>query len=193
MALPQLGLTQEVRVCGGCFAKNILDKRDKVERVKLDDNALSFFTNSEVRVDSSTHGANNASPSSVAANSAPRRQEAGDDFDADLKKAIELSLKEEGQRKGYGSGYAPPAAIKKSEPPKPKVSLYIYRSICLIRPVVVVRYNDFMSNFKITGGRRRSRPRSCDSSLIARNPHFVDGVELSLQPEFVLDCMFLVL
>lgn len=124
MALPHLGLTQEVRVCDGCYNKNIFDKRDKIERSRFDGDALNSFTNSEVRA-SPSFGATSVN-TRTATSSVVSKQDV-EDFDADLKKAIELSLKDEERRKDFGAGYAPAASLKKVEPVKPKVRHQIFK------------------------------------------------------------------
>jgi growth factor-regulated tyrosine kinase substrate len=95
MPLPQLGINEHVRVCDGCYMKLKLDK------------AITA---------SSSTGLSKSSPSkpiTTTATSQPsqpsQEQPQGDEFDDDMKKAIELSLKEEEQRKkSFGAGYVAP-------------------------------------------------------------------------------------
>jgi growth factor-regulated tyrosine kinase substrate len=92
MPLPQLGINEHVRVCDGCYMKLKLDK------------AITA---------SSSTGLSKSSPSkpiTTTATSQPsQEQPQSDEFDDDMKKAIELSLKEEEQRKkSFGAGYVAP-------------------------------------------------------------------------------------
>lgn len=114
MPLPHLGIDEEVRVCDGCYIKLKLAKASKKEGLPPLPNTFG-------------------SPSSVkpATQSTPAPPAPADDFDEDMKKAIEMSLKEEEQRKsGFGAGYTPAAArapqqqqYQESSPAPPQVCL----------------------------------------------------------------------
>lgn len=85
--LPQLGINEPVRVCDGCYIKLKLEK-------------LSGAT-PPVPLPKTTTSTTTATASSNTGN--------GEEFDDDIKKAIELSLKEaEQQKTGYGNGYVAP-------------------------------------------------------------------------------------
>ncbi|KAG6829890.1 hypothetical protein H0H92_003023 [Tricholoma furcatifolium] len=91
MALPHFGITQEVRVCDGCYNK-MTRKAEK--------------TNKGHRQSVSMHN--------------PRHKTARDLADADLQRAIELSLQEVGAVSGHSRpGYVPyqPTNWQTSEPP----------------------------------------------------------------------------
>lgn len=83
MPLPHLGINEYVRVCDGCHIK-----------LKLDKSAIAAST----------------STSSIKKPAEPvQSPPQGDAFDDDMKKAIELSLKEaEQQKNAYGAGYVAP-------------------------------------------------------------------------------------
>ncbi|CEP08950.1 hypothetical protein [Parasitella parasitica] len=92
MALPKLGINEQVRVCDGCYIK-----------VKLDKASIKPSASS-----------NTATPQPSTTVHADREN----DYDSDIKKAIELSLKEaEQQKKGYGAGYV--AAPARQYQPSP--------------------------------------------------------------------------
>ncbi|ORZ00566.1 hypothetical protein BCR43DRAFT_485429 [Syncephalastrum racemosum] len=94
MALPHLGIDEEVRVCDGCYIKLKLAKASKKD-------GLPPLPN--------TFGPSSSAKTPVQSTPAPPAP--ADDFDEDMKKAIEMSLKEEEQRKsGFGAGYTPAAA-----------------------------------------------------------------------------------
>ncbi|OAD08845.1 hypothetical protein MUCCIDRAFT_128855, partial [Mucor lusitanicus CBS 277.49] len=83
MPLPKLGINEHVRVCDGCYIKLKLDKAN-------------------IKPSTSTKS---VSSQPVAAAAPIDKKE--DDYDDDMKKAIELSLKEaEQQKTSYGAGYA---------------------------------------------------------------------------------------
>lgn len=86
MPLPHLGINEHVRVCDGCHIKLKLDKAG---------------------IATSTSTSSIKKPTSAAP--VPENSQA-DDFDDDIKKAIELSLKEsEQQKNAFGAGYVAPA------------------------------------------------------------------------------------
>ncbi|KAI8985454.1 hypothetical protein BDB01DRAFT_721213 [Pilobolus umbonatus] len=88
MPLPHLGINEHVRVCDGCYMKLKLDK------------VTQQSSGSQLRV--------NKPLPPVEHKQQPKTAEV-DEFDDDIKKAIELSLKEAEQRSNhYGSGYTPP-------------------------------------------------------------------------------------
>ena len=94
MSLPHFGITQEVRVCDGCHAK-LTKKSDKADH-KGHRHATSL------------HGSRHRSARELA--------------DAELQRAIQLSLEEVGAANGHGRpGYVPsqpsPSAWQTSEPP----------------------------------------------------------------------------
>ena len=94
MALPHYGITQEVRVCDGCHSK-LLKKPDRE-------------SHRSHRHSASMHGARHRSARELA--------------DAELQRAIQLSLEEVGSTDGHRRpGYVPsqpsPSAWQRSEPP----------------------------------------------------------------------------
>lgn len=113
MPLPHLGINEYVRVCDGCHIK-----------LKLDKAAITAST--------STSSVKKSIP--VAA---PEPSQT-DDFDDDMKKAIELSLKEaEQQKNSFGAGYvaptqtytAPPAQAQESVEDDPDLAAAIAASL----------------------------------------------------------------
>jgi growth factor-regulated tyrosine kinase substrate len=108
MTLPHLAITEEVRVCDGCYMKNKLAKIEKKEA-----NTTSFppFMKGD------PYPKREAEP--IPSKSTVATEEEMDD---DLKKAIELSLKEaEKNKSAYGAGYAPPQKVEKKVSPPPSV------------------------------------------------------------------------
>ncbi|KAF9107526.1 Vacuolar protein-sorting-associated protein 27 [Mortierella sp. GBA35] len=98
MALPELGVTQEVRVCDGCWTKRKLGQKNTPSK---DPYALDSYTDlgsdapkSVPSTSSNATGANNSSE------------------DDDILKAIELSLKEAHSRPGYSA----PSARQNAQP-----------------------------------------------------------------------------
>ncbi|KAI7869625.1 uncharacterized protein EV154DRAFT_453393, partial [Mucor mucedo] len=93
--LPQLGIHEPVRVCDGCYIKLKLEKvSGTTPPVPLPKTTTSTTT--------ATAASSNSVATSAAAGS-------GEEFDDDIKKAIELSLKEaEQQKTGYSNGYVAP-------------------------------------------------------------------------------------
>lgn len=131
MALPHLGITEEVRVCDSCFLKRQLANAEQrgsgASSATLPPSFSTGFPPANYGGAFSTGAAlQGANLSAAASNPAVVRTSSGvavvatDDFEADMRKAIELSLKES-DRGGRGAGYAPAAAVKKvvQEPPKP--------------------------------------------------------------------------
>lgn len=96
MPLPKLGINEHVRVCDGCYIKLKLDKAN-------------------IKPSTSTKS---VSSQPVAAAAPIDKKE--DDYDDDMKKAIELSLKEaEQQKTSYGAGYVASSAQQyQSSPPQ---------------------------------------------------------------------------
>ncbi|KAG0271413.1 Vacuolar protein-sorting-associated protein 27 [Linnemannia exigua] len=86
LALPELGVTQEVRVCDGCWTKRKLGQKNAPSK---DPYALSSYTDLGSNVPTSAPSTSNAIP----ANSSNE--------DDDIMKAIELSLKEANSRPGF--------------------------------------------------------------------------------------------
>ncbi|KAI8097589.1 uncharacterized protein BX664DRAFT_326751 [Halteromyces radiatus] len=86
MALPHLAINEQVRVCDGCHLK--------LKMYKI------TGQNTLPPLPPSTSNSNSSHP--------PAANAETDDYDGDIKKAIELSLKEDEKRKtGYGTGYSP--------------------------------------------------------------------------------------
>ncbi|KAF9446780.1 ubiquitin binding protein [Macrolepiota fuliginosa MF-IS2] len=88
LPLPHFGITQEVRVCDGCHTK-LTRKTDKVDKRHR-----------------SSHSVPNPS----------RHRSAQELADAELQRAIELSLQENKSR-GYAPSYSTPSSWQPSEPP----------------------------------------------------------------------------
>lgn len=104
MTLPQLGIHEPVRVCDGCYIKLKLEKATtSTAPIPPPKTATTATTTATTTTTAST--SNNAVST--------------EEFDDDIKKAIELSLKEaEQQKSGFGNGYVTkaPAAVV----PEPK-------------------------------------------------------------------------
>lgn len=97
MPLPKLGINEHVRVCDGCYIKLKLDKAN-------------------IKPSTSTKSVSSQPVAAAAAAAPADRKE--DDYDDDMKKAIELSLKEaEQQKTSYGAGYVAPSAQQYSSSP----------------------------------------------------------------------------
>ena len=114
MPLPHIGIDDEVRVCDGCYIKLKLAKVAKKD-------ALPPLP-----------GLRPATSQQPAAPQSSNRQVSGDaqddTFDEDMKKAIEMSLKEAEQYKsGYGAGYTPsqPSQPTNTNPPATTQVKYI--------------------------------------------------------------------
>lgn len=95
MPLPHIGIDEEVRVCDGCYIKLKLAKVAKKDALPPLPGLRPAATSQQP-----------AAPQSSS------RQASGDaqdeTFDEDMKRAIEMSLKEAEQYKsGYGAGYTP--------------------------------------------------------------------------------------
>ncbi|KAK9720179.1 Vacuolar protein-sorting-associated protein 27, partial [Basidiobolus ranarum] len=112
MPLPHFGIHEDVRVCHGCYPKlkkvvNLTPSSfQDPSSVNSPDNAKSL-TPQTSKVTATTGTSNNNSTANV------------DDEDDDLKRAIELSIKEAENRSGY-SGYAPASQVKPQEDIKSK-------------------------------------------------------------------------
>ncbi|GAA5803950.1 hypothetical protein HPULCUR_009435 [Helicostylum pulchrum] len=104
--LPQLGIHEPVRVCDGCYIKLKLEK--------------ATSTTAPIPPPKTTTTAATTTTTTSTSNNAVSTEE----FDDDIKKAIELSLKEaEQQKSGFGNGYvtkAPVAAAAAVVVPEPK-------------------------------------------------------------------------
>ncbi|KAF9391822.1 Vacuolar protein-sorting-associated protein 27 [Podila verticillata] len=113
MALPNLGVTQEVRVCDGCWMKKKLGTKSVLA---LESHGLggslevvpSMNKPSTSTYNSKTNGNNNSTNGASKSNASNE--------DADLLKAIELSLKEANSQPGYS------APSKRTEPAVKKPS-----------------------------------------------------------------------
>ncbi|KAG0069817.1 Vacuolar protein-sorting-associated protein 27 [Linnemannia elongata] len=98
MALPELGVTQEVRVCDGCWTKRKLGQKNTPSK---DPYALDSYTDLGSSIPTSAPA---ASSSTAAANNSSE--------DDDIMKAIELSLKEANSRPGFSA----PSARQTTQP-----------------------------------------------------------------------------
>lgn len=98
MPLPQLGINEHVRVCDGCYIK-----------LKLEKASVAASSSTPIPKSTTSNTAHpNATRSTTTASTANNNSY---EFDDDMKKAIELSLKEaEQQNTGYGNGYVAPVA-----------------------------------------------------------------------------------
>ncbi|KAI8144913.1 hypothetical protein BJV82DRAFT_606678 [Fennellomyces sp. T-0311] len=107
MPLPHLGIDEEVRVCDGCHVKLKLAKAARKGGLP----PLPFSPQTQVPLSSQPVSAAAAAP-------APAPASGDDEFDDDMKKAIEMSLKEAEQQKNFGRGYTPsqPAQPSQSTP-----------------------------------------------------------------------------
>ena len=99
MPLPHLGIDEEVRVCDGCHVKLKIAKAARKGGLP----PLPFSPQTQAQPASQSVS---AAAAAVAA-PAPAPAAGEDEFDDDMKRAIEMSLKEEEQRKGFGKGYTP--------------------------------------------------------------------------------------
>ncbi|SAM07555.1 hypothetical protein [Absidia glauca] len=122
MTLPHLAINEEVRVCDGCYIKLKLAKVAKKDAVPSTFGSSAkpipaflqqYSDTTEPTTNVSTSHPTSATPSQ------PAHQATDDGFDDDLKKAIELSLKEEEARKNsYGVGYTPSRQIHEERSPR---------------------------------------------------------------------------
>ncbi len=103
MALPNMGVTQEVRVCDGCWMKKKLGPKSVLALeshglgggLEIVPAAIKSGSSSHVPSKTTTASANHASSSAS--------KSAAEAEDADLLKAIELSLKEANNQPGYSA------------------------------------------------------------------------------------------
>ncbi|KAI7853754.1 hypothetical protein BDC45DRAFT_441684 [Circinella umbellata] len=114
MTLPHLGIDEEVRVCDGCHIKLKLAKAAKKNVLP----PLPFSPPSQATaVPQPSYQQHNApSSQSVPTSGTVPPSGAEEDFDEDMKKAIEMSLKEAEQQKNFGRGYTPSQQPSKSTP-----------------------------------------------------------------------------
>lgn len=122
MTLPHLAINEEVRVCDGCYIKLKLAKVAKKDAVPSTFGTSAkpipaflqqYSDTTEPTTNISTSHPTSATPSQTT------HQATDDGFDDDLKKAIELSLKEEEARKNsYGVGYTPSRQIHEERSPR---------------------------------------------------------------------------
>ncbi|KAI9283641.1 hypothetical protein BC943DRAFT_361915 [Umbelopsis sp. AD052] len=109
MTLPHLAITEEVRVCDGCYMKN---KLARIEKKESNDLSLPPFMQADP-----FQKRDHERSSSI---SKPPPTASEEEIDEDLKKAIELSLKEaERSKSAYGAGYAPPKREERKVTPPP--------------------------------------------------------------------------
>ena len=109
MALPHFGITQEVRVCDSCHAK--LTKKHKSVFVLLYSSTLNLNCSRSHRQSQSV--------------STSRHRSARDFADAELQRAIQLSLEEVGAAGSKRPGYVPSSSPwQSSEPPLVERSTY---------------------------------------------------------------------
>ncbi|KAF9908247.1 Vacuolar protein-sorting-associated protein 27 [Linnemannia zychae] len=102
MALPNMGVTQEVRVCDGCWMKKKLGPKSVVA---LESHGLGGgleYIPSAAKTGTPAATAHSSSKPSGTSSSTSAARTAADD-DADLLKAIELSLKESNNQPGYSA------------------------------------------------------------------------------------------
>ncbi|KAG0375648.1 Vacuolar protein-sorting-associated protein 27 [Mortierella sp. AD032] len=102
MALPNMGVTQEVRVCDGCWMKKKLGPKSVVA---LESHGLGGgleYIPSVAKTGSPAATSHSSSKPSGTTHSTSGARTAADD-DADLLKAIELSLKESNTHAGYSA------------------------------------------------------------------------------------------
>lgn len=98
MPLPQLGINEAVRVCDGCYIKLKLEKATTAAAPIPPPKSTTSTTSTTTNTTATNAGA--------------------EEFDDDIKKAIELSLKEaEQQKNSYGGGYV---ATQPQKAPEPK-------------------------------------------------------------------------
>ena len=114
MPLPHLGIDEEVRVCDGCHIKLKLAKAAKKNVLP----PLPFSPPSQATaVPQPSYQQHNApSSQSVPTSGTVPPSGAEEDFDEDMKKAIEMSLKEAEQQKNFGRGYTPSQQPSRSTP-----------------------------------------------------------------------------
>ncbi len=105
MALPNMGVTQEVRVCDGCWMKKKLGPKSvlALESHGLGGGIEIVPSASASKAGSHSYAPSKATPSSANHVSGGTSKSAADAEDADLLKAIELSLKEANNQPGYSA------------------------------------------------------------------------------------------
>lgn len=107
LPLPHFGITQEVRVCDGCYTK-LTRKADKtcvIPSSLLVIDELNHFSRDK------RHRSSQSVPNPL------RHRSAQDLADAELQRAIELSLQETKASRGYAPSYSSPSSWQPSEPP----------------------------------------------------------------------------
>lgn len=92
MSLPNLGVTQEVRVCDGCWMKKKMGNNSAIVQ---DTFGLGGPAELVPSINKATPATTTAAPTSSSATA--------ENDDEDLRKAIELSLKESNSRPGYSA------------------------------------------------------------------------------------------
>lgn len=117
MPLPQLGINESVRVCDGCYIKLKLDKATMGASTSTSTSTTAATTSTAT---TTTNATSNIAPKSNTSTTVNNNN--ADDFDDDMKKAIELSLKEaEQQKNSFGTGYVAPVVHKEPEPQRESV------------------------------------------------------------------------
>lgn len=112
MPLPHLAITEDVRVCDGCYMKNTLSRIEKKEASALNNSLPPYMQGSSPSKYDQQRSSSISKP--------PVSSGKDEDMDEDLKKAIELSLKEAEQSKSsYGTGYVAPQRVERKPSPKP--------------------------------------------------------------------------
>ncbi|CAM0138524.1 Vacuolar protein-sorting-associated protein 27 [Umbelopsis sp. WA50703] len=111
MPLPHLAITEDVRVCDGCYMKNTLSRIEKKEAAASSNSLPSYMQGSSLPKQGQQRSSSISKPPVSSGND--------DDMDDDLKKAIELSLKEAEQSKSsYGAGYVAPQKVERKPSPQ---------------------------------------------------------------------------
>ncbi|KAF8979020.1 Vacuolar protein-sorting-associated protein 27 [Entomortierella lignicola] len=174
MALPNLGVTQEVRVCDGCWMKKKLGPKSVVA---LESHGLggglelvsSMGTKSYSNAASSSAKTSATSTSVVATTSAATNNNSrsnAEEEDADLLKAIELSLKESNNPPGYSApkkAYTEP--VKKSIPTEEEEDADLLAAI-----EASLRETDIHSSSSSSAHRSSQRQSSYSSYTYSKKP-----------------------